>query len=93
MSLYPNITGIGVDAYYNARDGWGDNTEIKGTMNSTYTNCYNRLSYLLDMCDIVALPTMAVKAVDGKGEEEVHIGYNADRNINSTGQSSWTIAL
>lgn len=93
LSLYPNISNIEGDDYYNARDSWGDDTQKGGTMRSTYTNCYNRLSYLLDMYDIVALPTMAVRGTGGKGNRAVSIGYNSDQNINSTKETSWTTTL
>ena len=93
LSLYPNITNIGVDDYYTARDSWGDDTQKGGTMQSTYTNCYNRLSQLLDVYDIVALPTMAVRGTSGKGNKAVSIGCYTDSNINSTLETSWTLSL
>lgn len=97
LSLYPNITNIGVDDYYIARDGFGDNTKKNGTMSTTYTNCYNQLSQLLDKYDIVALPTMAVRGISGKGSKSVSIGFSLGSannwNINSTTETSWSETL
>ena len=93
LSLYPNITNIGTDESYTARDRWGDDTQKRGTMSSTYTNCYNRLSYLLDIYDIVALPTMAVRGTGGKGDKAVSIGYQNNDNINSTKEFWWSPEL
>lgn len=97
LSLYPNITNIDVDDYYIARDSFGDNTKKNGTMSTTYTNCYNQLSQLLDKYDIVALPTMAVRGISGKGSKSVSIGFSLGSannwNINSTTETSWSETL
>lgn len=94
LSLYPNITNIDVDDYYIARDSFADDTDKNGTMRTTYTNCYNQLSQLLDKYDIVALPTMAVRGTSGKGDRAVSIGFSLgsgnDYNINSTTETSWS---
>ena len=97
LSLYPNITNIGVDDYYIARDSFGDDTNKNGTMRATYINCYNQLSQLLDNYDIVALPTMAVRGIGGKGSKSVSIGFSLGSannwNINSTTETSWSETL
>ena len=89
LSLYTNITTIGTDDSYVARDQWGDDTRKSGTMSSTYVNCYNYLSQLLDKYDIVALPLMAVWGTDGKGTQDVRIGFNDDNSINITKEYTW----
>lgn len=89
LSLYTNITTIGTDDSYVARDQWGDDTRKSGTMSSTYVNCYNYLSQLLDKYDIVALPLMAVWGTGGKGTQDVRIGFNDDNSINITKEYTW----
>lgn len=96
LNLYPNITNIGEDDYYIARDSFSDDKDKTGTIR-TYINCYSQLSQLLDKYDIVALPTMAVRGTGGQGGRAVSIGFSLSSannwNINSTTETSWSETL
>ncbi len=96
LNLYPNITNIGEDNYYIARDSFSDDKDKTGTIR-TYINCYSQLSQLLDKYDIVALPTMAVRGTGGQGGRAVSIGFSLssanNQNINSTTETSWSETL
>ena len=97
LSLYPNITNIGEDNYYIARDGFKDDKDKSGTMRNAYPNCYSYLSQLLDKYDIVALPTMAVRGTGGDGGRSVTMGFSLNKinneNINKTTETQWSETL